>query len=99
VVWHVVVDGALYVHTGDQTGKAKRLRANGRAQIASSNGRGKAVGEAVSAVGISLNGQDPQRLEAAFKAKYGVQYRAVRLTEPMRRGTIGEPSFFHFTIE
>lgn len=33
-VWHVVVDGALYVHTGDQTGKAKRLRANGKAEIA-----------------------------------------------------------------
>lgn len=42
-VWHVVVDGVLYVHTGDQTGKAKRLRANGTAEIAPSDARGRGV--------------------------------------------------------
>lgn len=99
VVWHVVAEEILYVHTGDQTGKAKRLRANGRAEIAVSDGRGKTIGVPIVASGSTLNGQDPQRLDEAFRTKYGMQYRAVRLTEPIRRGKIGEPSFFQFTID
>ena len=95
VVWHVLVDGALFVHTGDQTGKAKRLRANGRAEIAPSGPRGRIAGEAVEATGTPLDVEDP-RLAAAFRAKYGFQYRAVGLTAGLRRKRIGVSTFFRF---
>ena len=98
-VWQVFVDGALYIHTGDQTGKAKRLRANGRAELASSDGRGRIKGEPIEATGTTLNGENPRHLESAFRDKYGWQYRAVRMTERPRRKTIGEPTFFRFEID
>jgi hypothetical protein len=37
-VWFAEMDGKLYVFTGAQTGKAKRIRANGRARVAPSDG-------------------------------------------------------------
>lgn len=95
-VWHVVVDGALYVHTGDQTGKAKRLRANGTAEIAPSDARGRISGDTVQVAGTSLDGEDPQRIESAFRDKYGWQYRAVGLTSGLRRNRIGNSTFFRF---
>ncbi len=95
-VWHVVVDGVLYVHTGDQTGKAKRLRANGRAEIAPSDARGRTTGGPVPMVGAALNGEDPKRLESAFRDKYGWQYRAVGATSGLRKRKIGEPTYFGF---
>ena len=70
-VWHVAVDGVLYVHTGDQTGKAKRLRAIGSAEVAPSDARGRITGETVQVTGTSLNGENPQRIETAFRDKYG----------------------------
>jgi len=97
-VWHVVVDGVLYVHTGDQTGKAKRLRANGRAEIAPSDARGRTTGGPVPMVGAALNGEDPQRLESAFRDKYGWQYRAVGATSGLRKKKIGEPTYFGFHL-
>ncbi len=98
-VWHVVADGILFVHTGDQTGKAKRLRANGRADVAPSDARGRITGKTVQVTGTSLNGEDPQRIEAAFKHKYGWQYRAVGLTAGIRRSKIGEPTYFRLQLE
>ena len=95
-VWHVVVDGVLYVHTGDQTGKAKRLRADGSAEVAPSDARGRITGEMVQVTGTSLNGEDPQRIETAFRDKYGWQYRAVGATSGLRKKKIGETTHFRF---
>lgn len=98
-MWHVVADGALHVHTGDQTGKAKRLKVNGRAELVPSNARRRIVGDTVRVSGTLLNGEDPQRLDVAFKDKYGMQRRAVRPTSAMRRNKIEEPAYFRFAID
>jgi len=99
VVWHVLDDGVLYVHTGDQTGKAKRLRDNGRAQIAPSNARGRVTGEPIQVTGAPINGAGAFHPETAFKQKYGWQFRAVGLTSGLRRKKIGKPTFFRFEID
>lgn len=46
--------------------------------------------------GTSLNGEDPNQIEAAFKNKYGWQYRAVGLTSGLRKKKIGDPTCFRF---
>ncbi len=89
-----LADGALYVHTGDQTGKAKRLRADGTAEIAPSDARGRISGDTVQVAGTSINGEDSKRIESAFRDKYGWQYRAVGLTSGLRRNKIGNSTHF-----
>lgn len=98
-VWFVQRDGCLYVHTGERTGKAKRIRATGRAQVAPSDGRGKPLGEFVSVVGRQIN--DPQRqreIEAAFRRKYGWAFRALNLLSPLRRKRMGDPVILELTV-
>jgi len=89
-VWFVIQNGRLYVHTGGQTGKAKRIRANGRAQVAPSDARGNPKGEFIPAAGRQVDAAGlVQTLEAAFRQKYGLQYRALGLLSPFRRNRIG----------
>jgi len=75
-VWFVEMDGKLYVFTGAQTGKAKRIRANGRARVAPSDGRGKPLGEFIPKRGRFV--ADPEiirRADELYKRKYGFQRR------------------------
>jgi uncharacterized protein len=43
-VWYVVFDGKLYLRTGANSGKVKRIRNDPRVQLAPSTVRGKQVG-------------------------------------------------------
>ena len=43
-VWFVVLEGKLYVRTEASSGKVKRIRNNGRVELAPSTVRGKTVG-------------------------------------------------------
>lgn len=73
-VWFVEMDGRLYVFTGGQTGKAKRIRANGRARVAPSDARGNPLGEFLPMRGRFVT--DPQlirRADELYKRKYGFQ--------------------------
>lgn len=97
-VWHILDDGALYVHTGDRTGKAKRLRASGRAEIAPSDARGRPTGEPIRVIGTPHKVR-PERFEAAFKERYGLQYRLARLFEGLRRKKVGEAILFRFVVD
>src|SRR5689334_18846042 len=40
-VWFLKENGILYVHTGDNTGKVKRIRRNPKVRVAPSHFRGK----------------------------------------------------------
>jgi len=91
-VWFVARDGHFYVYTGDRTGKAKRIRANGRAQIAPSDARGNPLGEFVPARGRQIT--DPalsREIQAGFQAKYGLQFRLFSLLSTLRRRGMGDP--------
>jgi len=90
-VWFVIRDDRLYVHTGGQTGKAKRIRANGRAQIAPSDARGSTHGDFIGASGHVIKDPGLQReIRAAFGEKYGFQFRMMNLFSPLRRRRIGD---------
>jgi len=99
-VWFITQNGRLYVHTGSQTGKAKRLRANGRAQVAVSDARGNPKGEFIPAAGQQVNNAElVKKIEAAFRQKYGLQYLVLELLTPFRRGRIGDSVIFELELK
>lgn len=84
-VWFVEMDGKLYVFTGAQTGKAKRIRANGRARVAPSDGRGKPLGEFIPMRGGFIT--DPEiirRADELYKRKYGFQRTLIHWLNALR---------------
>ncbi len=93
-VWFVVHNGRLYVMTNADSGKAKRIRANGQAQVAPSDVRGRPLGEFLPARArpvedISLR----QVVEAAFDRKYRWQRRLIRLVAALRARKTGDPTY------
>jgi PPOX class probable F420-dependent enzyme len=87
-VW-VSRDGdTLYVWTQADSGKVKRIRNRGHVMVAPSDARGVPQGAAVDASARVLD--DPAeiaRVEAAHRAKYGVQFRLFHLAgRVLRRG-------------
>ncbi|MBI4081039.1 MAG: PPOX class F420-dependent oxidoreductase [Candidatus Lambdaproteobacteria bacterium] len=74
--WMVHHDGKVYVRTASTTGKAKRIRATGRARFAPCDMSGrKILGPWREAIAHALT--DPAqtaRIAAMFREKYGWQY-------------------------
>jgi hypothetical protein len=87
-VWFVIYEGRLYVYTEASSGKAKRVRANGRAQIAPSDVRGRPLGTFIAASARQVSESALcARLEDAFRRKYGWQYRLFSIIATfLRRG-------------
>ncbi|MCX8024791.1 MAG: PPOX class F420-dependent oxidoreductase [Thermanaerothrix sp.] len=93
-VWFVALNGRLYVTTNVNSGKAKRIRANGRAKVAPSDMRGRPRGEFWLA--RAHPGDDPQlkrEIEAAFDRKYGWQRSLIRLVAGLRARKTGDPTY------
>ncbi|MGB9640395.1 MAG: PPOX class F420-dependent oxidoreductase [Anaerolineales bacterium] len=73
-VWFVELEGELYVFTGSQTGKAKRIRANGRASVAPSDARGNPLGEFIPMRATFVNDINVIKLaNQRYQQKYGFQ--------------------------
>ncbi len=73
-VWFAAAGGKLYVFTGGESGKVKRLRRSPRARIAPSDARGRVRGEWHEASARLLT--EPRaidRAHAALRSKYGWQ--------------------------
>ena len=73
-VWIAAASNKLYVYSEGDAGKVKRIRANGKAQIAACDMRGKLLGDFVDASGRVVN-DETERAQAfaALRAKYGWQ--------------------------
>ena len=73
-VWIAAANNKLYVYSEGDAGKVKRIRANGKAQLAACDMRGKLLGDFVDASGRIVN-DETERAQAfaALKAKYGWQ--------------------------
>ncbi|MGB9639629.1 MAG: PPOX class F420-dependent oxidoreductase [Anaerolineales bacterium] len=85
-VWFVEINGNLYVFTGAQTGKAKRIRANGRASVAPSDARGNPLGEFIPMRASFVN--DLTVIEQAnhhYQQKYGFQRTLMNWLNSLRR--------------
>jgi PPOX class probable F420-dependent enzyme len=79
-VWFASVGGTLYVFTGGDSGKVKRLRRSPRARVAPCDSRGTLRGPWQDATARLVT--DPaaiRRAEAALRTKYGWQKRLLDL--------------------
>ena len=85
-VWITADGGKLYCWTLTDTGKVKRIRANGKVRLAKCDASGKLEGEWVAAEARILD--SPATLNAQLRrlrAKYGWKYLAYRLISLLRR--------------
>jgi PPOX class probable F420-dependent enzyme len=72
-VWFAEVGGKLYVFTGSESGKVKRLRRSSRVRVASCDARGNVHGGWHDATARLVT--PPASARAALRAKYGWQKR------------------------
>ena len=73
-VWFAAAGGKLYVFTGGESGKVKRLRRSPRARVAPSDARGRVRGEWREASARLLTESGAiDHAHAALRAKYGWQ--------------------------
>lgn len=84
-VWFVLQDDAVYVQTGHQTGKAKRIRRNPQVTLAPCSPWGSPRGTDIPATAADLNTQPPAHVRAAFRRRYGPLQR-LRDLSLRRRG-------------
>jgi uncharacterized protein len=65
-------DGRLYVHSEDDSGKVKRIRANPRVRVAPASVRGKPVGPLAEGSARVLPAAEDARAERAIRSNYGL---------------------------
>ena len=80
-VWFARVGENLYVVTGRNTGKAKRIRNNPDVAIAPSDFRGRPKGRDLRAVARLTDEPKGGPADRALRKKYGWQYRAFEFVE------------------
>ena len=82
-LWIVEDGDHLYVWTGSQTGKVKRVRNNPAVTIAPATRRGKPTGPAVPARATVVAMNDKPQIWPKFTAKYGLGLRMVTAMESL----------------
>lgn len=103
-VWVVAAAGHLYVWTGSETGKAKRIRNSPEVMLAACTARGTVTGPAVKAQALIVRADQRPEIWSLLMAKYGLQLRAIvyagRLREILRRKARaqGERIFLELTV-
>ncbi len=80
-VWFARLGENLYVVTGRNTGKAKRIRNNPDVALAPSDFRGRPKGRDLRAVAGVTDEQRGDAADRALRGKYGWQYRVVEVIE------------------
>jgi len=79
-VWFAAADARLYVFTGGESGKVKRLRHSSRARVAPSDSRGRVLGSWQEASArILTEPASVDKAHAALRSKYGWQMRVADL--------------------
>ena len=104
-MWVVESDGLLYLWTGSQTGKVKRIRNNPEVTLAPCTRGGRVTGVAVPATARILPMGERPQLWPAFPAKYGWTLRLIiiaeRISEVLRIGPFhkqGERIYIELTV-
>jgi len=84
-VW-VTRDGdALYVITGAESGKVKRIRNNPKVEIAACDVRGKTTSATVDATVELLDAAGTAAVEKRVSKKFGLMYKLLKMAEKVRR--------------
>lgn len=84
-VWYVVLDGKLYVRTEAGSGKVKRIRNNGRVELAPSTVRGKTIGPTIEAKARVLGPGEENLAEKAIEL-LGRKYKTTPIVNLLTRG-------------
>ena len=72
-VWFVMEDGLIFVRTGSQSGKVKRMRNNPAVKIAVCRSNGDLIGEWIAGQAeIIRNPLEEQAINRKFNRKYGL---------------------------
>jgi len=99
-VWFVAMGDKLYTFTGGSSGKVKRIRANGRAQIAPCDARGKPKAEFIPVRARILSDEARKaQARALYKRKYGLMYWFFNMANRLRKNSMGEEAFLEFEFE
>jgi hypothetical protein len=80
-VWFARIGANLYVVTGRNTGKVKRIRNNPDVALAPSDFRGRPKGRDVRAVARLTDERKGGPADRALRGKYGWQYRVFEFVE------------------
>lgn len=83
-VWFARLGDSLYVVTGRDTGKAKRIRNNPDVVLAPSDFRGRPKGRDLRAVARLTDERKGGTADGALRSKYGWQYRVFEFVENLR---------------
>jgi PPOX class probable F420-dependent enzyme len=86
-VWFAEHQGRLYIRTGGESGKVKRIRNQGRVRLAPSDAQGHPKGEWMEAQAELANAEQAELARRLFLKKYGLQYRGFEAMVKLRRGT------------
>jgi hypothetical protein len=70
-VWFAQEGPILYVRTGAESGKVKRVRNNGRARVVPSDAQGNPLGEWVDAAALLVEAEEAERANRMVRRKYG----------------------------
>lgn len=70
-VWFAQEGATLYVRTGAESGKVKRVRNNGRARVVPSDAQGQPLGEWVDAAARLVEADEAERANRMVTRKYG----------------------------
>jgi hypothetical protein len=85
-VWFAHLGGRLYIWTGANSGKVKRLRNNPQVELAPSDAGGKPLGEKLAGRGRILPEVDWRAPLQAMQRKYGLQFWFFRTFARLRGG-------------
>jgi PPOX class probable F420-dependent enzyme len=101
-VWTVPIDDKIYVSTGSNTGKVKRLRNNEQVKVALCDMRGKNVGPSHKATARLIPYSEHPEFRDLVLRKYGFQQRIVEVVDKMRNRTkkpIGDRVLIELTVD
>jgi hypothetical protein len=84
-VWFAQENGRVYVYTGAETGKAKRIRNNPQVQLTPSTRTGEPLGPSVDAVARILSREEEPVAKRALDQKYGWQKKLFDLFLKLRK--------------
>ncbi len=86
-LWFDNLDGALYIRTGADSWKVKRIRNQPQVRVAPSDSRGNPSGPWVDGTATIVDDPDiVKRVADAFGKKYGLQKRLFELMSRLRGG-------------
>lgn len=86
-VWMAQEGSRIYVMTGRNSGKIKRIRHTSRVQVAPSNRRGAPLGPAVWGTARLIDGAQAQHADMLLTKKYGLLKRLFDLASKLRPNT------------